>query len=91
MAARQRELRRALVEQLRPGVAARQDSVAHLTDELLALRVRYAESFRSEQAEMARYLDAVQRAKVALLRERLVDRARELRHRPFMERGDGPE
>ena len=92
MEARQRDLRAALVQQLRPGIAASRDSVAHLTDELVSLRVRYAESFRSEQAEMSKYLDPVQRAKITVLRERLLNRAQELRRRrPFMERRAQPE
>ena len=92
METRQRDLRSALVQQLRPGVAASRDSVARLTDELTSLRVRYAESFRAEQTEMAKYLDPVQRAKITLLRDRLLDRARELRRRrPFMERQGAPE
>lgn len=83
---RQRTLRDALALQLRPGVAASQDSVARLTDSLLALRVRYASSFEAEQAELARYLDPVQRARLWVMRERLLDRARELRHRRHMDR-----
>jgi len=85
--ARQRILREALGGQLRPGVAANPDSVARLTDELMDVRVRYAESFRTEQREMAQFLDPVQRAKITLLRDRLTNRARELgRRRPFVER-----
>ena len=85
--ARQRALRQALGGQLRPGVAAVADSVARLTDELLDLRVRYAESFREEQRELGRYLDPVQRAKLMLLRDRLTSRAQEFRRRrPFMDR-----
>jgi len=92
METRQRALRDALVQQLRPGVTASRDSVARLTDELMSLRVRYAESFRGEQAEMAKYLDPIQRAKVTVLRERLLNRAQELRRRrPFMERRQQPE
>jgi hypothetical protein len=86
MEARQRELREALAGQLRPGIAAMPDSVARLTDELTDLRVRYAESFREEQRELARYLDPVQRAKFTLLRDRLANRVREFRRqRPFLE------
>jgi len=82
--ARQRLLREALGAQLRPGVAPSPDSVARLTDQLMDVRVRYAESFRTEQREMAQYLDPVQRAKITLLRERLSNRARELhRRRPW--------
>jgi hypothetical protein len=85
--ARQRDLRRALGGELRPGIAATPDSVARLTDELLDVRVRYAESFRDEQRELARYLDPVQRAKLMVLRDRLTNRAQEFRRRrPFVER-----
>ena len=92
MEARQRVLRTALVQQLKPGIAASRDSVARLTDDLMALRVRYAESFRGEQAEMAKYLDPVQRAKITVLRERLLNQAQEFRRRrPFMERRVQPE
>lgn len=84
---RQQALRQALAGQLRPGVATSPDSVARLTDELMALRVRYAESFREEQAELARYLDPVQRARITLLRERLANRARDFGgRRSFRER-----
>ena len=90
--ARQRSLRTALVQQLRPGIAASRDSVARLSDGLADLRVRYAESFRAEQGEMARYLDPVQRAKITLLRERLLQRAQEFRRRrPFLDRRAPPE
>jgi hypothetical protein len=83
---RQAQLRKALATELRPGVAASKDSVARLTDSLLALRVRYVESFRTEQAQMAAYLDPVQRARLLVMRERLLDRAREFRHRRRMDR-----
>ena len=87
MEMRQRNLRESLTEQLRSGAAVRPDSVARLTDELMTLRVRYAESFRAEQTELARFLDPVQRAKLTLLRERLASRAQEFRRRrPFLER-----
>jgi len=83
---RQRVLRDALAGQIRPGVAASGDSVARLTDSLLALRVQYMESFRAEQSEMAAYLDPVQRARLLVMRERLLQRAREFRQRRHMDR-----
>ena len=87
METRQRTVRGALAEQLRPGVAASRDSVARLTHELLDLRVRYAESFRDEQDELSRYLDPVQRARLLVLRDRLLERGKAFRgRRPFMER-----
>ncbi len=55
----------------------------------MTLRVRYAESFREEQSELSKYLDPVQRARLTLLRDRLVNRAREFRgRRPFERRMD---
>jgi len=92
MESRQRTLREALAGQLRPGLGASPDSVARLTDELMSLRVHYAETFREEQAELARFLDPVQRARILVLRERLLERGREFpRRRPLMERRAPPE
>lgn len=92
MESRQRTLREALAGQLRPGLAASPDSVARLTDELMGLRVHYAETFREEQAELARFLDPVQRARILVLRERLLERGKGyLGRRPLMERRAPPE
>jgi hypothetical protein len=92
MESRQRTLREALAGQLGPGLAASPDSVARLTDELMGLRVGYAETFREEQAELARFLDPVQRARILVLRERLLERGREFPgRRPLMERRAPPE
>ena len=82
-----RELRHALAEQLRPGVAANNDSVTHLTDELVGLRTRYAESFGEELNDMSGYLTAVQRARLFTMRERLFHAARRVRER---RQDDGP-
>ena len=92
MESRQQTLREALAGQLRPGLGASPDSVARLTDELMGLRVHYAETFRDEQAELARYLDPVQRARILILRERLLERGKGfLGRRPLMERRAPPE
>ena len=88
MERRQAAIRSALAGQLRPGVAAVPDSVARLTDDLVEIRVRYAQSFREEQAELSKYLDPVQRARVTLLRERLTNRARDF-HGPLRPRFRG--
>ena len=78
---RQLEIRRALAAQLRPGTAANKDSVARLTDELMAGRVAYAQTFRDELAELRTYLDPVQRAQLMVMRERLLRAAKEMRER----------
>ena len=95
--ARRRELRRreraltgALDMQLRPGAAADQDSVARLTGELLDLRVEYAESWREEMGKLT-FLTPEQRARLLLMRDRLLQRVHEMREdrRGFRHRGDG--
>lgn len=75
----ERRLRAALAGQLRPGVAAKQDSVARLTDALLDLKLKYVESYRDEMKEMSSYLNPVQRAQFFVMRERLLERVREAR------------
>jgi hypothetical protein len=75
----ERRFRSALAGQLRPGVAANQDSVARLMEALLDVRQRYVESFRDEMKEMSAYLSPVQRAQFFLMRERLLDRVRAAR------------
>ena len=76
---RERALRDALEGQLRPGVAADRDSVARLTDALVEMRGAYAQTFRDEHREVSRFLDPVQRARLYMMRERLMRRAHEVR------------
>src|SRR5688572_24334959 len=45
---RERLLRRALATQLRPGVAADQDSVGTLTDQLMDVKLGIAQNYRDE-------------------------------------------
>jgi Spy/CpxP family protein refolding chaperone len=77
-------LREALAAQLRPGVAANQDSVTKLTDALLDLRVSSAQTSRDEMKELAKYLNPVQRARVLLIRERMFRRFEEGHSRDAM-------
>ncbi|HXG45771.1 MAG TPA: Spy/CpxP family protein refolding chaperone [Gemmatimonadales bacterium] len=77
----ERRLRQALAGQLRPGVAADQDSVARLTEALVDLKRRYVESYRDELRDLATFLDPVQRAQFFMLRERLLERVRDLQER----------
>jgi Spy/CpxP family protein refolding chaperone len=87
---RERELHRALDTQIPDGTAADQDSVARLTRELLDLRVEYAESWREEMGKLG-FLTPVQRARLMVMRELLIQRVHEMRgdHRGFRHRGDG--
>jgi len=74
----ERSIKRALAEQMRPGIAANADSVARLTQRLLDLRVTYAESYRTEYRELG-FLTPVQRAQYVALRERVLDSMRRFR------------
>jgi Spy/CpxP family protein refolding chaperone len=76
--ARERDLRVALTGQLRPGVAANQDSVARLTKSLVDLRVDYAKTWRDEMSDLS-YLTPVQRAQLYVMRDRLLQRVQEIR------------
>jgi Spy/CpxP family protein refolding chaperone len=75
---RERDLRLALTGQLRPGVAANQDSVARLTKALVDLRVDYARTWRDEMNDLS-YLSPVQRAQLYVMRDRLLQRVQEIR------------
>jgi Spy/CpxP family protein refolding chaperone len=78
MQQREQELRRALAGQLRPGVAANQDSVSRLTSDLVDAKIALAETYRDELKALT-YLTPVQRAQFFALRERLLQRMQEIR------------
>lgn len=91
----ERAIKQGLQGQLRPGVAANADSVARLTDRLLALKVSYAQTFVDEDRELAKFLTAVQRAQFQVMRERLMARIEEIRQQRQQQRmqagpGAGP-
>lgn len=77
MEAEERRLRQSMAGELRPGVAANKDRVARLTDQLLDLKVRFAQSYRDEVKDLSGFLDPVQVAQFLIMRERLFDRIRE--------------
>ena len=86
---RERTLHRALEEQLRDDVTADQDSVAGLTKALLDLRVEYADSWREEMGRLS-FLTPVQRARLMVMRDRLLQRVHEMGEgrRGLRHRGD---
>jgi hypothetical protein len=75
---RERALTGALDEQLRAGEQADQDSVVRLTRDLLDLRVKYEESYRDEMKKLS-FLTPVQRARLMVMRDRLIHRMHEMR------------
>lgn len=68
---REREIVQALGGQLRPGVAADQDSVAALLGALETVQAERIDRLRTEQAEFREYLSPVQRAQLVLAFTRL--------------------
>ena len=75
----ERRMRQALAYQLRPGIAANADSVAKLVDALTTHRIAYAQTFKDEMRELSTILNPVQRGQYLMLRDRLMQRAEELR------------
>ena len=75
----QSERRRALDDQMQPGVAANADSVRKLMDGMRAGREQMLKIERDEDREMGGYLNPVQRARYQQLRERFMQRVNEMR------------
>lgn len=75
----QLERRRALEEQMQPGVAANADSVKRLMDGMQAGRTAMLKIEQDEDREMAGYLTPVQRARYQRMREMLMRRVNEMR------------
>ncbi len=83
----QRRVRTDLQRQMRPGIAADQAQVGILLDSLMVLRVAYVKSFQDELAELAPVLTPVQRTQFFIARDRLYQRAQEIRQqRPPQQR-----
>lgn len=73
-----RRMQDALDGELRPGVAANADSVSRMIDRMGQNRVTYAESFRDEMRELQPVLTPIQRGQYLIMRDRLLQRIREL-------------
>src|SRR5207245_1063654 len=83
------ERRRALDDQMRPGVAANADSVRKLMDGMRAGREQMLKIEQDEDREMGAYLNPVQRARYQQLRERFMQRVNEMRAEPRQRREMG--
>lgn len=73
------ERRRALDDQMQPGVAANPDSVRKLMDGIRAARAEMVRIEQEEDQEMSGYLNPVQRARYQHMRERFMQRVGEMR------------
>ena len=80
------ERRRALNDQMQPGVAANGDSVRKLMDANQAARAQMLKIEQDEDREMAAYLTPVQRARYQQMREQFMRRVAEMR---AQRRGEG--
>ena len=91
---READLLRAVMDQLRPGVAANQDSLGRLIDAVAAVRVQRAQSDQQELRELGQFLNPVQRARLLMMRRQLLQRIQEIRGGapggPGMGPGQGP-
>jgi len=96
LARQQMERRRALQDQMQPGIAANADSVRKLMDGVQAGRSAMLKIDQDEDREMAGYLTPVQRARYQEMRARLHQRVNEMREQrrggrmapgPGMQRG----
>lgn len=75
----QMDRRRALDNQMQPGVAANSDSVRKLMDGLRTGRAEMVKIEQEEDQEMGAYLNPVQRARYQHMRERFMHRVGEMR------------
>jgi Spy/CpxP family protein refolding chaperone len=75
----QMERRRALDDQMQPGIAANADSVRKLMDANQAARAQMLKLDQDEDREMAGYLTPVQRARYQQMREGFMRRVMEMR------------
>ena len=76
----ERTIKQALGGQLRPGVAADQDSLLVLLDGLMETRQAYVATFQTELTEMSEFLDPVQRAQYVMLRDQLIEQIQRIRY-----------
>ena len=73
------ERRRALENQMQPGVAANQDSVRKLMDALTTGRLEMVRIQQEETRELNGFLTPVQQVRYNMMRERLLQRVGEMR------------
>lgn len=81
------ERRRALDDQMQPGIAANSDSVRKLMDGIQTGRAQMLRIEQDQDREMAGYLSPVQRARYQQMRERFMQRVGELRMQRQQGRG----
>lgn len=76
---REQDLRRAVGEQLRPGVAANADSLSRLLDAIAQNHVARAQQEQQELRDLSQFLNPVQRARLLIMRQRLMQSVQAIR------------
>jgi hypothetical protein len=76
---READMFRAVMDQMKPGVAANQDSVGRLLEGIAALRVQRAQSDQQELRELAQFLNPLQRAQLLVMRQQMMNRVEAIR------------
>jgi len=79
LADREQDLRRAVGEQLKPGVAANADSLSRLLDAIAQNHVSRAQEEQQEMRDLAQFLTPVQRARLLIMRQALMQRVQAIR------------
>jgi Spy/CpxP family protein refolding chaperone len=78
---REEDLHRAVAGQLQPGVAANQDSLGRLMDNLFQARIGHVQSDQQFNRDLAAFLTPVQRARLFLMMRRFEQRVDQIRER----------
>ena len=73
------DVRRAIDEQMRPGVAANQDSLGRLQDALVQNHLARAQLEQQQERDLAQFLTPVQRARLTQMRQNLQQRIQTIR------------
>ena len=79
LADREQDLRRAVGEQLKPGVAANADSLGRLLEAIAQNHVSRAQEEQQEMRDLGQFLTPVQRARLLIMRQALMQRVQAIR------------
>ena len=76
---REMDLRRAINDQMQPGVAANQDSLSRLQDALVQNHLARAQLEQQQERDLAQFLTPVPRARLLQMRQNLMQRIQTIR------------
>lgn len=76
---REGDMFRAVMDQMKPGVGANQDSIGRMLDGIATLRVQRAQSEQQELRELGQFLNPLQRAQLLVMRQQMMSRIEAIR------------